>query len=817
MKQSSQQTTKCSLCGLEANIKLIIDESNCFCCIGCQVVYTILTTKKQLDNYKENPLFQQALKTGLISNPYLKDSWNEKKIINNENYKKITLEIREMWCPSCAEVIKLFLSQKKGILQCYVDYSTDLGVIVYDPIYISLPQIEKTIINLGYQPHSLDNPSKSAISKSLIFRFVIALFCSLNVMMFSYPIYSSYFDADVQRYDLLFGWLSFVISVPVLFYSGWPIISRFFVSLKSGLLGMETLVMLGVGSAFFLSLYELLKGSEKVYFDSMTVIILFVLLGKILESKAKFSAKSSLFHLQHALPRKGRKRFENGSQRFISVKDFEIGDIAIACAGERIVLDGLVIEGVGCADESLMTGEAKPIEKEKGSIVIAGSVLQQGWIAYQVTQLSEKSSLQQIVYSIENELDKKTQYVRLADKIVQWFVPSVITIAFLVGVFCFIFGIADENKSVFETSILRSITVLLISCPCAIGIAAPLAESHLINQLSKLGIIVKNRGCLSLLGKVSTFVFDKTGTITEGLFTIQSGIEHLSNKHQKILYSLALCSNHPMSQAIVNSMFKNKPQFDENSEFVPYNIENIFEFHGKGICGSIDKVVYHLGSFQFMEQEGISIDKNFDYLFDRNSNETISSYVAFSGNFQLLAVIELRDRIREDAHELIPALGSTKSILLSGDQINTVQAVAKSCHFVNWEGLCSPLRKKSIIEKLRNEGEIVCMLGDGVNDAPSLAAAHIGISMYSATDISMQVSDLILSVNRLKILPKIRVLGKKGQRIIKQNLFWAFFYNVIGIGLAMFGYLSPIIAASAMILSSLIVLFNAQRIGRHCL
>lgn len=788
----------CALCSLTIKSKGYTDADNHFCCAGCQAVYQILLCQKALPHFQEHPLFKQAIKIGLISNPDLLEQARLQQMdLEQGELEKLHLEIQDMWCPSCTQVIHLSLMQEKGIFRCVVDYSTDLASIEYSLRYLSKDKIIKIISLLGYRPLPLQNLAQKAVSRSLYTRFIVAAFCALNMMMFAYPIYVSYFDLAALEYAKLFAWLSFVASIPVLFYSGWPIWRRFYTGLKVGLWGMEALIFIGVSTAFGLSLYELVQGRAIVYFDSMSVIIAFVLLGKIIESKAKFSAKDSLFRLTLGLPRRGRKRMENGEEEFVPLKDVIPGDYVVALSGEKVVLDGLVVEGEGACDESLMTGESLPQIKRIGNRALAGSLLQQGRLVIQVSAKLEETALQRIIQMIEQDIGHKTQYVRLADQIAKWFVPLVLVLSVLTGVYCYYMLILDPPYTHLQTALIRAISVLLISCPCAIGIAAPLAESQILNALAKLGIIVRNRGCLAFLGRESIFIFDKTGTVTEGTFKVLQGLKGLNQQELMLLKGLVACSNHPIAVALNHSLSCLATKFDHVEEVI-----------GKGIRGWIATDIYYVGSAQFLQEQQVKLSS-------KSSAEELSeiqTQIFFAKNQTCLATIILGDRIRPDAKQLIQSLQPIKSLLVSGDAVEAVKAVAQACQFHGWHAGFHPLQKRELIDQLRKKGEIVAMLGDGLNDAPALTAAHLGMAVLSATDASIQVSDLLLTTDRLQVIAQARQVANKGRHIVKQNLFWAFAYNVIGIALAMGGLLSPIFAVFAMMLSSLIVLFNAYRV-----
>ena len=784
----------CTLC--ESPVlptKCFRDQDHLFCCAGCQAVHQILQAKKALDNFREHPLFQQAVKSGLISNPELLEQLREQA--NEDPHReilKLHIEVQEMWCPSCALLIKLILLREKGVRRCLVDYTTDLASIEFDPQLITKERIYKTIEKLGYRPCSLQDPRGLTVNRSLFLRFIVAAFFAANIMMFAYPIYASYFHDEMQGYPELFAWLSLFGSLPVLTYSAWPIWRRFFIGLRVGIWGMEALVFLGVAAATGLSLYELGRGSPYVYFDSMTVIITFVLLGKMIESKAKFSAKESLVRLMRAVPRKGRKRFEDGSEAFVLIKEIQPHDQIVVLSGEKIVLDGRVIAGEGSCDESLMTGEAVPILKQVGSTALAGTVLQQGYLVIEVTSTIEETALYRIIEMVEEDMQHKSKEVRLVDQVVRWFVPGVLALACLTAAYCLYFEVQDPSQSTLQTAIIRAVSVLLISCPCAIGIAAPLADSYTLDGLAKLGAVVRNRGCLSFLGRETVFVFDKTGTITEGKFSVIAGLEVLSDWQKQILKGLTARSIHPIALAVHQAL--NVPALE---------LEAVEEVIGMGMRGVVGQSTYLLGSQTFLRMQGVEMQV------DPTAKST-NTRIYFAVNGRCVTTIELGDQLRTDAYQLIKALKGVKTYLVSGDGPEVVEKVARECQFDAWFASYHPLQKRALVDRLKHEGEIVAVMGDGINDAPALTSAHVGIAVVSATDISIQVSDLLLTSDRLLAIVNLRRLASKGRSVTRQNLFWAFFYNMIGIGLAMMGALSPLFAAFAMVISSFVVLCNVK-------
>lgn len=782
---------KCALCGNTALQHQITEELLLFCCHGCHAVYQILALKQELGNYLTHPLFLQAVKSGLIGNPELLQKIEEsKRSLKEAALETLYLEIQEMWCPSCQQVIYLSLMQKEGVASCTIDYANDLALVRFYPIYISKDQIFKIISSLSYKPVSLENPEEKKKSYKLHVKFIVAAFAALNIMMFSYPLYASYFDYDPEGHGRLFAWLSFYMSLPVLLFSFWPFVKRCFTALRFGIYGMEALAVLGVFSAFFLSSYNLLMGGDQVYFDSMAVIVAFLLLGKILEERAKLSVKDTLLRLNFSIPRRARKRFEDGSLSFVSLKEIKEGDTFAVFQGEKIALDGTIIEGSGAIDESLITGEALPSLKKTGEKVLGGSLLQSGRLFISAFA-NQESLLTRLVQMIEASFYlKPKEKTSLLETIVKYFVPFVLILAFFAAAICYLQQGGSQAFAV-------ALSVLLISCPCAIGIAAPLAESYLISALGLLQVVVQNRNALSFLGKETVFVFDKTGTITEGKFKVVKGLDVLSIKERSLLKGMTSQSNHLISQAIFKSILEE-----------PIFMDSVEEVVGKGLSGRIENDIYYFGSEAFLRLSGV---KFFEKPVEEK-NFSILSKGYFAKNDQLLSVIFLGDVLKKGIKELIYSLKPAKTVLLSGDIESTVSYTAKQCGFDSHYSSCSPLKKKDFIEELKKEGHVVCMVGDGINDAPSLASAHVAISAKAAADVSIQVSDFLLMQDDLKKLLKMRKLGVFAARILKQNLFWAFFYNMVGIALAAYGILSPIFAAFAMMISSLIVFCNARRL-----
>jgi heavy metal translocating P-type ATPase len=780
----------CLLCGNESGESGIREGNHLFCCAGCRAVYQILSAKNQLDHACDHPVFKQAIEAGLISNPQLLDQLRKRKLeVDPQERERIHLEVEGMWCPSCAEVIRLFLLQTNGVLNVVVDYTTDLAAIEYSPRHVTRDEISAVISNLGYQPRKLEDVSKGVVSRRLILQFGVASFCALNVMMLAYPIYASFFFQDPSQTSVMFTYLSFFFSLPTLFFSAEPIWKRFWNSLRVGLFGMETLVVLGVSAAFIQSSYELFwLGGTHVYFDAMNVIIAFVLLGKIVETRAKFSAKESLLALSRSLPRRCRKLFD-GEGRFVPVKEVVPGDLITLFSGEKVALDGVIDQGSGLVDESHLTGESIPLAKKAGDQVISGSICKNGSFTYRVVRAEGESALSTIITMMEQDVQKKGHYFRIIDLVVRWFVPVILVLASAVVI---------GMEGTLEQRVLRFMSILLISCPCALGIAVPLAEAGVIRVLGEMGVIVRNRGVLRKLGRENVFLFDKTGTVTEGRFRVVSGLEGMTGEERAILRSLEEQSIHPIAGAIVESI----ESLGEKS----VKIERVQEVAGRGMTGVYRGERILCGSARLLKEEGIAVDEV----------DISDPHVYFAKGKSVIGLIVLGDQMRSEISAVIKDLSPAESILLSGDHNKAVEKIGRQGGFSKWYGERGPLDKRGVVEELKGQGRVVAMVGDGINDAPALAAADVSLSVVAATDLSIQVSDLLLTTDRLDLIPRIRGVAVMGRRIIWQNLFWAFFYNVVNIPLACMGLLNPLYSVGAMIASSLMVILNSLRIDTRC-
>lgn len=789
-KDAKQQETACALCSEDADGSLVENEKH-FCCPGCLAVYNILKIKGELSNAHNHPLTKAAVRFGILSNQSLiSDIESRQTDSKAKETLKLYLDLEGLWCPSCAEIIRLTLLNNKGIIKCVVDFATDLAFVEYDPLLVSKATLFQLVKDLGYTPHVIEDTARKKASPALKIRMGLASFFAINLMMLSSPIYVSYFVSADEGLGYIFAVLSLLFAIPS-FFLALPLFSRCYHQARFGIIGMEALVSIGVATAFALSCINLIKGSYHVYFDSMSVIVALVLVGKAIESEAKFSAKESIMRLMRATPKRARKKFPDGSARFVQLKEIDVGDILVAHIGEKIALDGEVSKGCGSVDESLMTGEAMPVFKSVGAKVTGGTFLQSGSFEYRVLETVDKGTLKRILDTIEEDLGKKTTEVKLIDRLSELFVP----IALAISLGAFALGALTSFEAGFE----RFLAAILISCPCAIGIAVPLVESALLTSLSSSGILVKNRRALHMIGKESVFLFDKTGTVTEGKFEVVKGLDQFSKEQLALIKALAETSLHPLSLAISRSISMNPKEGIKSKELAGLGLEGIFD-NGRIL----------IGSSELLRLKGLAPPPS------ENSAQadlaTAIWVVIEEGGQKTEGRVLLGDKIKDGMKEFIGSLNPVRKVLVSGDAETAVEKVAKECGFDSWKSRFNPLDKRLLVEELRKEGGIVAMMGDGINDAPALTLAHIGISVATASDIAVSVSDVLVTTEKTEALFSMRKSSLRASKIMKQNLFWAFFYNIIGMALALFGLLNPLYAAFAMAASSLMCVFNAKRV-----
>ncbi len=728
---------------------------------------------------------------------------------------KILLKIGGMSCSACSNGLEKYLNKQNGITNASVNLVMANALIEYDESILNQKKIEKFVKEAGFESLGLYNENeeekenKTQKINFIIFTIlsIILLYISMGTMIGLPDLPNFSMHHNSKNYAILLTILSF----PYLIY-GFDIIKSGYKNLIHKTPNMDTLVGIGVISSFLYSLYGMfmiLKGNheyvENLYFESAAIVIFFIKLGRYIDGVSKDRTKDAIKRLVQITPNEATIKIE-GKEKKVTIDEIKKGDIVVSYAGDRIAVDGEIVEGKSHLDEAFITGESKPVTKSVGNKVIAGSINYDGYLEYKAERIGKESTISEIVRIVMEATSSKAPIAKIADKISGYFVPIIIVLAIIT------FGVYLALDLGISNAVSSFVTVLVIACPCSLGLATPLAIVVSEGVCAENGILVKKSEILENAMKIDRVVFDKTGTLTYGNLKVSKiyNFSKLSDSElMQIAGSIETKSTHPISKAFTEYLKENKLETLEVSEF-----ENKSGF---GIKAKITNNEYHLGNSKMVSN--LEIDN--EHLQEEEIlAEDGNSIVYVIENKEILGLIGINDIIRDTSKELISNLKECKiePIMLTGDNIKTAEKIAKEIGITNIIANVLPTEKADKIKNLQKENRKIMMVGDGINDSPALAISDIGVSITSGTDIAMDSSDVILMKNDLsKILSLIKI-SKKTIRNIKQNLFWAFFYNVLMIPIAM-GVLKPIgisinpmIAGLAMTLSSLTVILNASRL-----
>jgi len=725
---------------------------------------------------------------------------------------KENIKIKGMDCASCAANITKSLLKQDGVKEALVNFATEKANVEYDENKIDLVGIKEIIVSTGYQieeengqadskhEHGHEHKHNGGVRGVKVI-WAVSLSLPIVVrMVWAWEIPGE--SLGITNTD----WVQAILAFIVVFIFGWQFHKRAWGQLKLWQANMDTLISLGTLTAFFYSLGALFTGGF-LYFESAAAITALILLGKYLEAKTKGRASQAMKKLMELGVKKARLVDKNGQTREVDINNIKIGDIILIKPSEKIPLDGVVIEGESNVNESMLTGESLPVAKTQDDKVFGATLNQDGIIKVKITQVGQDTVLAQIIKTVEEAQMFKAPIQKLADKIASIFVPVVIAIAFLSLV-----GWYLVTRD-FSLSLINAVTVLIIACPCALGIATPIAVMVGTSQGAKRGILIKSGEIFEKVKNVDTIIFDKTGTLTKGEPRVEEvianqNLEFGEEKIIKIAASLATNSEHPISQAVA------KLGKEKNINLAKLN--NFKEIPGQGVVGECQehKLELLLGNrrlFTSQELEVAWIDKII-----KEHEAKPGTLLFVSHDKKIIGGFLIADEIKETAVATIVQVKKMglEPIMISGDNQLTAKAVASQLGIDNYLAEVMPNDKQAEIKKLQAQGKKVVFVGDGINDAPSLVQSDLGIAMGSGTDIARESGDIILMQSDPAKAADAISLSRRTFKIIKQNLFWAFFYNAAAIPLAIAGLVNPMIAAAAMSFSSLTVISNSLRIYR---
>ena len=730
--------------------------------------------------------------------------------------KKIILSIDGMTCSACSSGLEKYLNKQKGIKQATVNLIMNTANIEYDEKILNQTDLDKFVEKAGFKSlgiyklgieekkHTLEKYRLIAISILSIFILYISMSHMINLPSIPY--------LNMHKNPVNYSICLLILTLFVLIL-GKNILKNGIKNLIHLTPNMDTLVTIGTSTSFFYSLYGtimILKGHtnfvENLYFESSAIVIFFIKIGKYIENKNKNKTKEALQKLVSITP-KNATLLKDNQEYTVTIDEIKKGDIIICKPGEKIAVDGTIIDGITHIDESFITGESIPAKKEIGSKVVAGSINYEGTIKYQAEKIGKDSTISEIVKMVSTATSTKAPIAKVADTVSSYFVPTII----LLSILAFAFWFFITKDLAFSINIF--VSILVIACPCSLGLATPLAIVIASGLCSQKGILVKSSEALENAHKIKTIVFDKTGTLTNGKLTISKIYNYSNESEDEILKQVASVENkseHPIAYAIVNSAKEKNIGLE--------NVTNFKAISGYGVFAQINSDEFYIGNRKLMEENKIKIqNEKHEVELTENGNSVL--FVA--KNNTLIALIGVKDTVRNNMKEILAKLKNKniEIVMLTGDNEKTASYIANELGLTKIIANVSPKEKAEQIKKLKEAG-LVAMCGDGINDSVSLATADIGISISNGTDIAIDSANVILMNDNLDKLNDLIYLSNITIKNIKQNLFWAFFYNILMIPIAggllqKFNILlNPMIASLSMTISSLTVVLNALRLRR---
>ncbi len=735
----------------------------------------------------------------------------------DENMKKITLKVGGMSCSACSNGLEKFLNKQEGIIEANVNLVMNNATIEYDENILNIEKIGELIKKGGFESLGIEDFRRENKKRNQLYKRIeiyILLVLSLLMMyismghMINLPVPNIInMETNPKNYCLIL----LILSLPSLYF-GRDLLMSGYKNLINLMPNMDTLVSIGILSSMLFSIYETISvllnnPLGNVYFESSVMIVFFIKIGRYIDNLSKTKTTEAIQDLMLLTPAYALV-YKDGEIKNVTIDEINKGDIVVCKSGESIAVDGKITKGATTINESFITGESMPKSKGEGDDVIAGSINCDGYIEYEAVKIGKESTVSEIVRMVVEATNTKAPISRVADVVSKFFVLGVLIIA-LVGFVCYL--IFTKN---FSKAINVFVTVLVVACPCALGLATPIAMVVSNGKSAKNGILVKNNAVLEAFNKINTIVFDKTGTLTEGSLKIKE--EHYlngitKNEALQIIGSIENGSTHPIAKAISEVVSSNN--------ITLLDVKNFTNVAGKGISGKINSDEILVGNLKLIEQYNIECSNTEKEIIDSVSSNG-NTLLILVVNRKISAVLGAKDTVKESAKTMIKNAKSKKIelVMLTGDSANSANEIASQLGIDRVISNVLPTEKAAVIEKLKTNGKLVAMVGDGINDAPSLATADIGISISTASDIAINSADVVLMQDDLNKINTLYDISKKTIKIVKENLFWAFLYNICLIPIAL-GLLSsinivinPMIASFAMMFSSLSVILNALRL-----
>ena len=798
---------KCDHCHLSFEDEVMIKENSLnFCCKGCQGVYHLLKDDG-LDSFYDK-LGNKTIAPPLqIANDDLEkfdtENFAKNYIKTDENgFSQVDLIIEGIHCAACVWLNEKILFDTPGIIEANINFTTNKAKITWDRDKLKLSDIILRIRSIGYNAFAYDSSiadiKATKAKRDYFVKMMVAVIASMNIMMLGVAKYTGFFTGMSDEVKWMVHLGEFLLSTPVLFYSGWIFFKGAYFGLKNRILNMDFLVATGASFTYIYSLFILFGAKGESYFDSVAMIITFVLVGKYLEVIGKKSAIDTLDKIKSSLPLEATI-IKDGIEKIVSLNEIKIGDTVKIKAGDKVPVDGKIIVGNGNFDESSLTGESLPVYKKLNDMLYSGTICTDSVIEFEVIKDFKNSTFSSIVTLLEESLNSKPKIQTKANEISKGFSVTILALALLTFIVWYFFGIDlgfdYEGTNHFEKSFIVAISVIVIACPCALALATPIASLIGISELAKKGLLFKEAKFIETLAQTDVVVFDKTGTLTNGNLDV-SNVGIYDETKIDIIYSLVSSSTHPVSKSI-------KKYLENNYVVSKLRIDDVKNIEAMGLEAKIDGLKIFGGNIDLLKKNNIH---EIEYEAKTSFNFAIED--------KIIAIFELEDEIKDSAKNMIDFLKAKNinTVMLTGDNEIVAKKVAGILGIDEVYFKQTPQTKAQYIKDLKIQNKTVVMVGDGLNDAVALSNADVSIAMGSSAEVSLQVSDIVLLNSSLKSLQNAFEISSKTYKFIKQNLGISLVYNMITIPFAMFGYVIPLVAALSMSLSSLIVVFNSLRI-----
>jgi len=785
----------CNHCRLEFEKDLLIEDKGLyFCCKGCEGVYYLLQSEGLESFYERvgDVKLDRANRTTADLSKFDLEGFSKKYVTRKDAFNEVSLIIEGIHCSACVWLNEKVLHKTEGVIDASINYTNHKAKVIWDPLEIKLSDIIQKIHSIGYRAYPYDaKASEERANKSrkdYYSRLLVGVFVTMNMMLLAVAHYSGQLTGIEHDMKMVLIWAQFILTTPVLFYTGWIYFKGAYYGLKNRFINMDFLIAFGASLAYIYSVYSMISGVGEVYFDSVVMIITFIFVGKYLEVLSKKKAIDTLDSLTSSIPTE--VLIVRGDEKsIVSIEEVEVGDIIEVKPGEKIVIDGVLLSGEGGVDEGSISGESIPVYKRVGDEILSGVINLDAVIRYRATKDFSTSMLSTISTLLEDSLTKKPKIEKLVNVISGYFslVVLILATATFIGWY-----FADGS---FEKALIITISVIVIACPCALGLATPVATLIGLSVGAKRGILFKEASFLETMAKSNVLLLDKTGTITEGKPSVVHS-KIYKEFDQSLLYSLVKSSTHPISKGVSKFLEGEKREYSlENSK----NIEARgveAEYRGKKLFG---------GNLRLLKERGVELTIKSD-----------NSIFAFVIDGELVAHYELVDKAKEGADKSVEYFQKMgfEVAMLTGDNEKVAKKIANEVGIKKIYHSLYPKDKADIVDRYHKEKKIVVMAGDGINDALALSKSDIAIAMGSGADISVEVSDIVLLNDKMSSLSEALKLSRKTYKNIKQNLTMSLFYNFLTVPLAMAGYVIPLVAALFMSISSLLVVANAIRIKR---